>query len=56
MAIKKKTVQPSFKQYRVIEKFSGWINDKRFDSKKGEVITLTASEHKIYARFVQEIL
>ena len=54
MATKKKTEVVFGKQYTVIEKFSGWINEKRFDYKKGEMIVLLSEEHKVYARFVEE--
>lgn len=47
---------PAPKQYQVTTKFTGWINDKRFDHKKGEIITLTVDEYGIYARFVKEII
>ena len=43
------------KQYTVIEKFTGYVNEKRFDHKKGEIISLTEYEYSIYARFVKEM-
>lgn len=49
---KKKT--PAVKEYVVIEKFHGHINEKRFDHKKDEVIELTPAEYDIYKRFVKE--
>ena len=51
----KKKVSPIVKQYRVLEKFTGWINDKQFRGEKGSIITLNDDEYKVYARFVQEI-
>ena len=53
--MKPRKKQPQVKQYKVIEKFAGWINDKRFDHSKGEVIELTDAEYQFYKRFVQEI-
>lgn len=52
--MKPKKKQP-VKRYKVVEKFAGWINDKRFDHKKGEVIELNDAEYAFYKRFVEEV-
>lgn len=50
-----RTKKPNKKQYRVIEKFRGHINDTLYEYKKGDVVEWDEYEYAIYKRFVEEI-